>query len=94
MNAFGAEDSCLTNHPVYFELSENREQRYHDYRELFSHALNYEQLHDIRRALNHELVLGSCRFKEKIETMTNRRVELGKPGRPKVNELEACYFVY
>jgi len=93
-NAYGRNVSCLTQHPIYTDLSENKDQRLHRYRELFAKALHYDQLHEIREALNQELVLGESRFKYKIETMTNRRINPGKPGRPKVRESEGCYYVY
>ena len=64
------------------------------YRELFSTDLDYGQLHDIREALNQELVLGNSYFKDKIESMTDRRVVPGIPGRPKILEEGGCYFVY
>ena len=95
-NAYGHDLSYITQHPVYVALSEDSNERLHYYRELFSNALDYDQLHDIREALNQEMVLGSSRFKEKIEEMTNRRVVPGKPGRPKVKveESQSFYFVY
>ena len=90
-NAYGDDSSCLTQHPVYVALSKNKERRLFTYRELFLGKLAYDQLHEIRDALNQELVLGDSYFKEKIEIMTNRRVVPGKPGRPKVEEGEGCY---
>ena len=93
MNAYGQDDKHITPHPLYLALSENSNERLYYYRGLFANTLNYKQLHDIRDALNQELILGNSRFKEQIETMTNRRVELGKTGRPKVRELEV-YYVY
>jgi len=93
-NAYGNIMSCITYHPVYMNLADEPEERLYLYRELFSSAINYDQLHDIRAALNQELILGDSRFREQIETMTQRRVEPGKPGRPKVRELEGCYYVY
>ena len=95
-NAFGGESGLLAQHPVYIELSKDKEERLQHYRELFSDAIDYDQLHDIREILNQELVLGNSRFKEKIESMLNRRVVAGTPGRPKlkVKELQGFYYVY
>ncbi len=92
-NGYGEYAWCITHHPVYSELSKNSHDRLYKYRELFLNALNYDQLHEIRSSLNHELVLGESRFKEKIEAMTNRRVTLGRPGRPKIKECEIFYRV-
>jgi len=92
-NAYGECSSCITQHPVYIELSKDKEERLFNYRELFLGKLAYDQLHDIRDALNQELVLGDSCFKEKIEMMTNRRAVPGKPGRPIVKEGEG-YYVY
>ena len=40
------------------------------YRELFRDHMSAETLHEIRDAVNHELVLGRSYFKDKIEEMT------------------------
>lgn len=93
-NGYGKEDSCLTNHPVYLDLGDAKELRLHAYRALFSNALGYEQLHEIREALNQEMVLGKRFFKEQVEMMTQRQNLPGQPGRPKVREVNGNYFVY
>ena len=54
------------------------------HRELFRNHVNNSTLHDIRSALNHELVLGSSYFKDKIEALTQRPVRERKAGGPKV----------
>jgi putative transposase len=50
-------------------------------------------LHEIREALNHELVLGRSYFKDKIEAMTQRQTRLGLPGRPRVEEPAGVYYI-
>jgi len=50
-------------------------------------------MHSIRKALNHEMVLGRGDFIEKIKQMTDRRVEPGVMGRPKVEEGMGVYLV-
>jgi len=92
-NGYGKDDSCITPHPLYNALGSTVDERTHAYRELFSTDLDYGQLHDIREALNQELVLGNSYFKDKIEAMTDRRVVPGKPGRPKILEEGGYYFV-
>ncbi len=64
------------------------------YRELFRHHIDNDTLLDIRDSLNHELVLGRSYFKDKIEEMTKRQTRLGQPGRPRVEEVEAVYYVF
>ena len=67
------------------------------YRELgvFSDEIGDEQLHEIREALNLELVLGRQDFIEKIELVLQRKLVPGKPGRPRtVEELAGTYYVY
>jgi hypothetical protein len=61
---------------------------------LFSGSLNNKELHDIREALNQELVLGREDFKDKIELMTQRQARPGKPGRPGVEEGGVVYYVF
>jgi len=92
-NGYGKDDARITKHPVYGALGRTSEERCYAYRAGFSRHINYQQLHEIRAALNQELVLGRSHFKEKIETMTQRRVTPGKPGRPRIEEA-SLYYVY
>ena len=66
----------------------------HAYRELFNQHLEKAEVHAIRTALNQELVLGREDFKDKIETMLKRQVRPGIPGRPRIEDLSAIYYVY
>ena len=90
-NAQNIINALIEQHPVYAGLGNMPEQRQLAYRELFRHHLDNNILHDIREALNHELVLGRTYFKDKVSAMTDRQVSLGKPGRPCVEEGEASY---
>jgi len=92
-NAQNDDDPLIDNHPLYAALGPTDESRQSAYRELFRHHIDNETLHDIRATLNHELVLGRSYFKEKIEKMTERQTRLGQPGRPKIEEEEAIYYV-
>ena len=92
-NAQGREKSLVTPHPLYSALGADDSTRHAVYRELFRGHLDDETLHDIRQALNHELVLGRSYFKEKIEQITHRQTELGIPGRPRITEELGAYFV-
>jgi hypothetical protein len=55
--------------------------------------MDHRQIHAIREALTQELVLGREDFKDKIEHMTKRQVRPGQPGRPRVKEKQAVYYV-
>jgi putative transposase len=55
--------------------------------------MDNDTLHEIREALNHEIVLGRSYFKDKIEEITKRQTRIGKPGRPRVEEEKAIYYV-
>jgi hypothetical protein len=81
-NANQAEDEVIQNHPIYTRLGTTVGDRKKAYRELFRNYIGNEMIHEIRETLNHELVLGRSRFKDRIEEMTNRKARLGKPGRP------------
>ena len=93
-NAQGESDELIECHPVYNQLGSSAEIRQVAYRELFRHHIDNDTLHDIRDALNHELVLGRSYFTDKIEEMTKRQTRLGQPGRPKVEEEAAVYYVF
>ena len=96
-NAYGKADAIVTPHEQYLMLGSDTEQRQRRYRELFRHHIDDKLLHEIREAVNQELVLGNERFKDEIEQMLKRRVRPGKPGRPKddgVEEEGKCYGVY
>jgi putative transposase len=70
------------------------QERQYASRELFSNSLSKAVLHDIREALNQELVLGREDFKDKIEILTKRQTRPGKAGRPGVEESNVVYYAY
>jgi len=90
-NAQGVDSPLLSPHALYVSLGREQTTRQHAYRELFRHHMDNQSLHDIRNALNHELVLGRSWFKDKVEAMTERRVRLGKPGRPTIEDVMGEY---
>lgn len=92
-NAQGRHDPRLCPHPLYTALGVTAAERQHAYRELFRHHLDNDLLHEIRDALNHELVLGRSYFKDKIEQMTQRKTRMGSPGRPCVKEAAGVYYI-
>jgi len=92
-NAQGRVDALLSPHPLYTALGQTAFDRQHAYRELFRHHLDNSSLHEIRDALNHELVLGRSYFKDRIGAMTERQTRLGIPGRPRVEEEAGVYYI-
>jgi hypothetical protein len=52
-----------------------------------------EAIHKITESLKQELVLGREGFKERIEQMLKRLVRAGMLGCPRVEEMQAIYYV-
>jgi len=92
-NAYCAKDDFIENHPVYEMLGKSRDERQYIYRGLFQRHIDNDIVHQIRDALNHELVLGRSHFKDKIEELTRRQTRLGMPGRSRVEEQSAHYLI-
>lgn len=82
-NANGRDNPLLSLHPVYQQLGLKPASRQHAYRELFRLHMDHTTVHDIREALNQELVLGREDFKIRIEQMTQRQTRPGRMGRPR-----------
>ncbi|MCB1760947.1 MAG: transposase [Gammaproteobacteria bacterium] len=82
-NAQGVADVTLTDHDEYRRLGRTDVERQAAYRELFQRQLDPGLIDQIRGATNHELVVGTNRFKDEIAAMTKRRVRMGHPGRPR-----------
>jgi putative transposase len=82
----------ITTHPIYNSLDITPAERQHAYRELFRFHLDDQQVHDIRSALNQELVLGRDDFKDKIEQLLKRQTRPAHPGRLCIKEQSAIYY--
>ncbi len=93
VNAMGKPNNMLTSHPLYLSLGGDSQACEYVYRELFRSRLEPGELHQVREALNQELVLGCDDFKDRIAAMLNRQTRPGVPGRPRVEEQQACYLV-
>lgn len=85
-NAQGERDPLVSPHGIYLSLDPEPAGRRQAYRELFRAHLDPDDVHAIRTALNHELVLGRSDFKDKIEQVTKRQARSGKAGRPREKE--------
>jgi len=90
-NANGKYDALVNAHSLYMALDHDVKKRQFAYRELFRICLNSELIHEIRDALNQQLVLGREDFKIKIEETTNRQARLKPLGRHKIGETEVSY---
>jgi putative transposase len=82
-NAEGKSGDLVTPHDQYLRLGRSADARREAYRELFHAAPDEVVIADIRRATNGGFVLGSARFAKEIARVLGRRVERGKPGRPR-----------
>ena len=92
-NSRGEADRLVTTHPVYDLLGKSTPEKQRVYRELFRFHLEDHQVYEIRSALNQELVLGRDDFKDRIEQMLKRQTRAGQPGRPRIEEQSAIYYV-
>jgi putative transposase len=90
-NAQGAVDEALCLHDEYRRLGATGGERQAAYRALFRHLLDPGVIVDIRDAVNRELVVGTSRFKDEVEAMTNRRARMGQPGRPSKKSNDGKY---
>lgn len=95
-NANGKDNALVTPHPLYKQLGADPVSCQYAYRELFRQHMDHTVIHDIREALNQELVLGREDFKDRIEQMAKRQARPGRSGRPRsdgVEEAMSDYYV-
>lgn len=93
-NAQGEPNRLIRPHPLYDALGETAADREYRYREYFRQSMDEPQLHEIRAAVNQELVLGREDFKDQVEKMSARQVRRGVDGRPRIEEGVGIYYVY
>ena len=72
-NALGQASDLITPHGLYLALGETEQTRCNAYRCLFASHIDSRELDEIRDATNKAWVLGSDRFKERIEELTSRQ---------------------
>ncbi len=82
-NAVGKPDAIVTPHRCYMELASEPALRLERYRELFRHHLSAYDIHEIRRCLSANQVLGKSHFKAQVETALGRSLGYPQRGRPK-----------
>ncbi len=80
-NAQGKDNPLLVPHTEYKRLGNSANERQKAYRALFKARIPEQTLSDIRGSTNKAWVLGSDKFKKKIEQQLNRRTRpLAKGG--------------
>lgn len=79
----GPNADWLMPHEEYLRLGQNAEERRGAYRQLFGAAISDQDLKAIRESTHKGWALGSERFKEQIESLTQRRAASKGVGRPR-----------
>ncbi len=74
-NAMGEPNEIVSPHLEYRRLGKSEQERQMAYRQLFRHHVSEESANAIREATNKAWVLGSDRFKQRIQKQLERRVE-------------------
>jgi putative transposase len=81
-NALGEDDPLVTSQAYYRRLGKDAKARQAAYRQLFRAKVSTADLTAIRDATNKAWVLGSDRFKRKVEAVSGRRATPLPKGRP------------
>lgn len=79
-NALGVAARLCTPHQAYLQLGNTTQERLAAYRGLFAGHMEPRLLEEIRTAVNKGLTLGDHRFRDRLERLTGRRQEPGRPG--------------
>ncbi|MEO8959086.1 MAG: hypothetical protein ABI304_09090 [Rudaea sp.] len=79
-NAKGAEGPLVVAHAEYRAMGRSAVERQSAYRQLFKRHLGDDVLSEIRNATNKAWVLGSDRFKQRVQRQLERRVEPASRG--------------
>ncbi len=85
-NALGEENETIKPHRLYRRLGQTPKERQKAYRALFRSRLAERVLSDIRDSTNKSWVLGSSRFKRRIEKKIDRRVSPSARGGDRKSE--------
>jgi len=87
-NVIGTEDALVTPHRLYRSLGQDKQSRCEAYKSLFKHRINTIDLDAIRDASNKAWVLGSDKFKKRMEKLSTRRADPLPRGRHR-NQIES-----
>lgn len=82
-NGLGKQRGLLTPHDLYMQLGSGAKERQQNYRALFITHVENDLLDDIRKATQQGMVLGNKRFIDELESLSGRRLQVKRPGRPK-----------
>ncbi|HCA27599.1 MAG TPA: transposase [Betaproteobacteria bacterium] len=74
-NALGRPDHLVAPHLEYRRLGKTDKERQAAYRQLFKHHISERSVSEIREATNKAWVLGTDRFKRRVQKQLERRVE-------------------
>jgi REP-associated tyrosine transposase len=85
-NALGKAEELVTPHAEYRRLGKTDEERQAAYRQLFKYHVSEASLAEIREATNKAWVLGSERFKTRIQRQLERRVAPAARGGDRKSE--------
>jgi len=80
--AFGEENPILDLDFWYYSLGSNPEERRLKYRQFFRGIMREPEWVQLREMTNRNAILGSGKFKDYIESLTNQKIVLRPPGRP------------
>jgi len=102
-NAEGERNELVTPHNAYLWLDDSDERRQAAYQDLFKYHLDDLVLSNIRKGTNNGTYIGNDRFRDEIEAMAERRLEVYEHGGDRkskrffgVNERleQVCYQVF
>ena len=85
-NALGHDSTLVVPHSLYRRLGRAADERQMAYRHLFKHHLSEATLATIRDATNKAWAIGSERFKQRIASQLDRRVEPSQRGGDRKSE--------
>jgi len=81
-NAYGANNSIVTPHPLYLALGKDSKQRTKNYQEGFKEILEEKLIGKIRASVQTGTPLGSDKFKMEVENLLGVKVGQSRRGRP------------
>lgn len=85
-NALGQPNELVTPHLEYRRLGRADQARQAAYRQLYMHHISEKSITEIREATNKAWVLGTDRFKQRIQQQLDRRVEPKAKGGDRKSE--------
>lgn len=84
--AFGEKNYILNGNPWFSNLGYDIEECRHKYRQLFQNQIPEATFKTIREMTNRGGIVGSVKFKERIEELLHQKITIRPPGRPRKQE--------